>query len=130
LTGEHNTEVRPALAVEHLTKHYGRTIAVHDISFQIRRNEIGGLLGPNGAGKTTTISMILGVLKPTSGKILIEDIDLARKRTSAWQRVHLSAVYAPLPGNLIVYQNLRVFGLLYSVKALNVSSRQAWKASG
>jgi len=86
--------------------------------FQIRQNEIVGLLGPNGAGKTTTISMILGVLQPTSGKIVIEDVDLAYKRTAALQKANFSAVYAPLPGNLTVYQNLRIFGLIYGVKKL------------
>lgn len=116
----HNTEVRPILAIEHLTKHYGETVAVDDISFHIGQNEIVGLLGPNGAGKTTTISMILGVLQPTSGKILIEGLDLAQNRTAVLQKVNFSAVYAPLPGNLTVYQNLHVFGLIYSVKKLKI----------
>lgn len=114
----HNGEVRQILTVEHLSKRYGERIAVDDISFGLRQNEIVGLLGPNGAGKTTTISMILGVLEPTSGKIAIEDIDLARNREAALQRANFSAVYAPLPGNLTVYQNLRVFGLMYGVKGL------------
>ena len=107
------------LAVEHLTKRYGATTAVNDISFHIRQNEIVGLLGPNGAGKTTTISMVLGVLQPTSGKVLVERVDVARSRTNALQRVNFSAVYAPLPGNLTVSQNLKVFGLIYAVKNLN-----------
>lgn len=106
------------LAVERLTKHYGRKVAVDDISFEIRQNEIVGLLGPNGAGKTTTISMILGVLQPTSGRIAIQGIDLARRRSAALQRANFSAVYAPLPGNLTAYENLRVFGLIYGVKGL------------
>ena len=93
-------------------------MAVSDISFEIRQNEIVGLLGPNGAGKTTTISMILGVLQPTSGKIVIQDIDLEHRRSAALQRANFSAVYAPLPGNLTVYQNLRVFGLIYGIKGL------------
>ena len=99
-------------------KQYGATIAVNDISFHIRQNEIVGLLGPNGAGKTTTISMVLGILQPTSGKILIEGLNVAHNRTSALQKVNFSAVYAPLPGNLTVYQNLKVFGLMYGVKKL------------
>jgi ABC-2 type transport system ATP-binding protein len=110
--------VRQILTVEHLSKRYGERVAVDDISFVVRQNEIVGLLGPNGAGKTTTISMILGVLEPTSGKIAIEGIDLARNRKAALERANFSAVYAPLPGNLTVYQNLRVFGLMYGVKKL------------
>ena len=107
------------LAVERLSKHYGEKIAVDEISFHVAENEIVGLLGPNGAGKTTTISMILGVLQPTSGRILIKGIDLAANRSAALLRANFSAVYAPLPGNLTVNQNLRVFGLIYGVKALN-----------
>lgn len=101
--------------MEHLTKRYGETLAVDDISFQVAANEIVGLLGPNGAGKTTTISMILGVLEPTGGRIAITGIDLARKRKAALDKSNFSAVYAPLPGNLTVFENLRVFGLLYGV---------------
>src|SRR5437764_349508 len=106
------------LSVEKLSKKYGETIAVDGISFELERGEIVGLLGPNGAGKTTTINMVLGILEPTSGSIRIEDIDVARQRSKALDRTNFSAVYAPLPGNLTVYQNLRVFGLIYGVKNL------------
>jgi ABC-2 type transport system ATP-binding protein len=104
------------LAVTNLRKTYGPTVAVDGISFEVHRNEIVGLLGPNGAGKTTTINMVLGVLEPTSGTILIEGVDLARRRAQALERTNFAAVYAPLPGNLTVSQNLCVFGLLYAVK--------------
>jgi ABC-2 type transport system ATP-binding protein len=106
------------LSVTDLRKRYGATLAVDGISFEVRRNEIVGLLGPNGAGKTTTINMILGVLEPTSGSIQIEGIDLARRRSQALGCTNFAAVYAPLPGNLTVAQNLRVFGLMYGVKGL------------
>src|SRR6059036_3870001 len=106
------------LSVENLSKKYGDTIAVDGISFDVERNEIVGLLGPNGAGKTTTINMVLGVLEPTSGSILIEGVDVAAQRSKALERTNFAAVYAPLPGNLTVYQNLRVFGLIYTVKNL------------
>jgi len=110
--------VTPVLSVANLRKLYGETVAVDDISFAIARNEIVGLLGPNGAGKTTTINMILGVLEPTSGSIRIEGIDLAAHRSRALARTNFAAVYAPLPGNLTVYQNLRIFGMIYEVKPL------------
>ncbi len=106
------------LVVNKLTKTYGQTLAVDGVSFQVRPNEIVGLLGPNGAGKTTTISMVLGVLEPSSGSIEIEGLDIARQRSQALSRTNFAAVYAPLPGNLTVEQNLRVFGLLYEVKGL------------
>ena len=108
----------PVLSVEDLCKSYGETRAVDGITFRVAPGEIVGLLGPNGAGKTTTINMVLGVLAPTSGAIRIEGLDLARRRCDALQRTNFAAVYAPLPGNLTVAQNLRVFGLMYGVRDL------------
>jgi ABC-2 type transport system ATP-binding protein len=110
--------VTAVLTVSDLRKSYGGTPAVDGVSFEVRPNEIVGLLGPNGAGKTTTINMILGVLSPTSGSIHIEGLDLARRRRAAIGRTNFAAVYAPLPGNLTVMQNLRVFGMIYGVERL------------
>jgi len=106
------------LSVDRLRRLYGKTVAVDGVSFEVERGEIVGLLGPNGAGKTTTINMILGVLEPTSGTIRIEGADIVTGRARALERTNFAAVYAPLPGNLTVYQNLRVFGLMYGVKEL------------
>ena len=108
----------PTLSVTHLRKHYGATIAVDDLSFEVGRREIVGLVGPNGAGKTTTINMILGVLAPTSGTIRIEGRDLVRERRAALSCANFAAVYAPLPGNLTVAQNLRIFAMLYGVRRI------------
>jgi len=104
------------LSVSSLSKSYGATVAVDRVSFDVKPREIVGLLGPNGAGKTTTINMILGVLEPGSGSIHVEGIDLATHRSRAMERTNFAAVYAPLPGNLTVEQNLRVFALIYGVK--------------
>jgi ABC-2 type transport system ATP-binding protein len=106
------------LRVRDLRKRYGVTLAVDGVTFEVQRNEIVGLLGPNGAGKTTTINMILGVLEPTSGSIEVQGANIARNRSHVLERVNFAAVYAPLPGNLTVAQNLRFFGLIYSVKDL------------
>jgi ABC-2 type transport system ATP-binding protein len=108
----------PVLFVRSLRKQYGATVAVDEVSFSVARNEIVGLLGPNGAGKTTTINMVLGVLTPTSGTIQIEGVDLAAQRGRALAYTNFAAVYAQLPGNLTVYQNLRIFGMIYGVKNL------------
>ena len=110
---------QPVLSVQRLSKRYGEKIAVDSISFEVRPNEIVGLLGPNGAGKTTTINMVLGVLAPTAGSIHIEGIDLAAHRSHAMECTNFAAVYAPLPGNLTVYQNLKVFGMIYGVAQLS-----------
>ena len=85
---------------------------------EVSAGEIVGLLGPNGAGKTTTINMILGVLEPTAGRIAIEGVDLRADRSAALSSTNFAAVYAPLPGNLTVEQNLRVFGMIYAVENL------------
>jgi ABC-2 type transport system ATP-binding protein len=111
----------PVLSVSNLEKVYGDTTAVRDISFEVCRNEIVGLLGPNGAGKTTTINIVLGVLEPTRGKVTIEGIEVQRHRSRALARTNFAAVYSPLPGNLTVAQNLRIFGMIYAVR--NLSSR-------
>src|SRR5574337_811259 len=108
----------PVLSVSNLHKRYGDTLAVDAVNFTVGRNEIVGLLGPNGAGKTTTINMVLGVLAPSAGQILIDGVDVARQRRPALARTNFAAVYAPLPGNLTVYQNLRIFGLIYAVADL------------
>lgn len=106
------------LSLKDLRKTYGATVAVDSISFVVGHNEIVGLLGPNGAGKTTTINMVLGVLEPQSGHVTIDGLDLFKQRSQALSRTNFAAVYTPLPGNLTVTQNLRIFGRLYGVKDL------------
>jgi ABC-2 type transport system ATP-binding protein len=109
-----------ALRVTGLHKQYAGLTAVDGVSFDVRRGEIVGLLGPNGAGKTTTINMVLGVLAPTAGSIQIGQVDLARYRSLALAQTNFAAVYASLPGNLTVRENLRFFGLLYGIRNLRV----------
>jgi ABC-2 type transport system ATP-binding protein len=108
----------PALRAVHLHKAYAAVTAVDDISFSVNRGEIVGLLGPNGAGKTTTINMVLGVLAATTGSVEIDGIDISKQRARALARTNFAAVYATLPGNLTVIENLRFFGLLYGIDSL------------
>jgi len=109
------------LSVNGLTKFYGKKVAVDNVSFEVWRGEIVGLVGPNGAGKTTTINMILGILTPSSGTIFVAGMNIADKRSTVLNLMNFSAVYAPLPGNLTVFENLYIFSLLYGVK--NIKSR-------
>ncbi len=108
----------PALELNAIVKKYDHVVAVESATLSVHPGEIVGLLGPNGAGKTTTFTMVLGVLLPTSGTILIDGIDLRANRSEALSRTNFAAVYAQLPGNLTVLQNLRIFGLLYQVPNL------------
>ena len=110
---------RVALRAIHLRKVYGSVTALDGVSFAVNSGEIVGLLGPNGAGKTTTINMVLGVLAATTGSVEIGGIDISRERARALARTNFAAVYATLPGNLTVIENLRFFGLLYSIDSLS-----------
>jgi ABC-2 type transport system ATP-binding protein len=112
------TSAAPVLTVSGLKKVYDGLIAVDDVSFEVNPGEIVGLVGPNGAGKTTTISMILGVLEPSAGQVRIDGADLSTQRAKALARTNFATAYAPLPGNLTVEQNLKVFGLIYGVRDL------------
>jgi ABC-2 type transport system ATP-binding protein len=92
---------------------------VKSISFAIKRNEIIGLLGPNGCGKTTTIGMILGLLKPSSGKVLIDNQDIEKNRVDILKKINFISPYIELPKKLTVKQNLFVYGKLYNIENLD-----------
>lgn len=106
------------LAVNGLTKEYGSVKAIDGISFSVPSGRIIGLLGPNGAGKTTTINMVLGILEPTRGSIEIFGMNLKEHRSAISKDINFVAVYAHMPANLTVRQNLHIFGLLYEVRNL------------
>lgn len=98
-----------------LSKHYGRTVAVDSVDFSVAHGATVGLLGGNGAGKSTTISMLLGLLIPTSGSIRILGHDMATDRFAALARMNFSSPYVALPGRLSVAENLRIYCHLYDV---------------
>ena len=106
------------LKVIGLSKDYNGKSAVKNISFEVEKNEIIGILGPNGCGKTTTIGMILGLLKPTKGKVLINEIEIENGRIDLLDKINFISPYIELPKKLTVRQNLEVYGRLYDVKNL------------
>ncbi len=106
----------PVIDVRGLTKRYGEVLAVDNVSFAVPRGRITGLLGGNGAGKTTTISMLLGLLIPTSGSIQVLGEDMLRHRHRVLPRVNFSSPYVDLPHRLTVRENLTVFALLYGLR--------------
>src|SRR5918996_2503676 len=104
------------LHVHDLTKVFNEIVAVERLSFSIERGEIVGILGVNGAGKTTTLQMILGLIRPTSGRIEIFGRDHEQHRIEILRRMNFSSVGVNLPMNLPVSQNLWIFAKLYGVK--------------
>ena len=98
-----------------LKKRFGDFEAVKDISFKIKKGEIFGILGPNGAGKTTTLNMILGLLRPTSGKIIIEGYDNASEGKKIKQLIGFMTQETVVDSYLTAKDNLRIFARLYHI---------------
>ena len=110
----------PVIQVSDLRKSFGDTLAVDGIDFVVPRAATAALLGGNGAGKTTTLSMLLGLLLPTAGRIRIFGEDMLRHRYRVLPRMNFSSPYVDLPHRLTVRQNLRVYGRLYELRHLEM----------
>jgi ABC-type multidrug transport system, ATPase component len=107
-----------AIEVSGLSKTFGSVTAVDRVSFTVARGSTTALLGGNGAGKTTTLSMLLGLLLPTSGTIRVLGEDMVRHRYRVLPRLNFSSPYVDLPHRLTVRENLTVYGHLYGVPDL------------
>ena len=107
------------IEVKKLNKIYDKTIAVKDLSFVINKGKIIGLLGPNGCGKTTTIAMILGLVKPTSGEVIIKGKNFEKERINLLEKMNFISPYVELPKKLTIEENLKVYAGLYGVKNAN-----------
>jgi len=106
------------IEINNLSKMYKNTLAVKDINFKINKGSIVGLLGPNGCGKSTTIGMMLGLIKPTSGEVLINNKNIEKDRTDLLQKMNFISPYIELPKKLTIEENLNVYGRMYGVKNL------------
>ena len=107
------------IEIQKLNKVYNKKIAVKDLTFEINKGKIVGLLGPNGCGKTTTIAMILGLLKPTSGEVLIKGKNIEKERINLLEKMNFISPYVELPKKLTVEENLKVYADLYGVTNTN-----------
>ncbi|WP_431856275.1 ABC transporter ATP-binding protein [Azospirillum sp.] len=107
--------IKAAIRTDRLTKRFGDVTAVDSVSFTVAAGTVTGLLGGNGAGKTTTISMLLGLLLPTSGTVEVLGADMARHRHAVLPRMNFSSPYVELPHRLTVRENLTVYGHLYGL---------------
>ena len=108
------------IEIKNLNKRYNNILAVKNINFKINRGSIVGLLGPNGCGKTTTIGMMLGLIKPSSGTVFINDqnIESEKNRTKILEKMNFISPYVELPKKLTVEENLKVYGKMYGVNNL------------
>ena len=109
-----------SIEINNLNKKYNNVEAVQNINFKISKGSIVGLLGPNGCGKTTTIGMMLGLIKPTSGSVIIKNknIENESNRTKILEKMNFISHYVELPKKLNVYENLKVYGKMYGVNNL------------
>ncbi|MHB1218007.1 MAG: ABC transporter ATP-binding protein [Alphaproteobacteria bacterium] len=107
--------LEPAIRVTRLTKRYKTVLAVAALDFAVTRGSATALLGGNGAGKTTTLSMIMGLVLPTSGTIEVLGQDMVHHRYRVLPRMNFSSPYVELPRSLTVRENLNVFARLYGI---------------
>jgi ABC-2 type transport system ATP-binding protein len=103
------------IAVSHLTKTFGRLVAVQDVSFRVEKGEIFAFLGPNGAGKTTTVKMLTTLLKPTAGRVKIDGLDTIRDAKDVRRKFGMVFQDASLDGELTAHETLDFHGSLYRV---------------
>ena len=105
----------PAIRVDSVSKRYGRTLALDEISFDVRDRELFALLGPNGAGKTTLMHILCTILRPDSGVAMIGGFDVVRNPLAARSRLGLVFQEPSLDDRLTVRENLELHGLVYGV---------------
>ena len=112
----------PAVEIDHISKRYGRTLALDDVTFDVRRGQIAGLIGPNGAGKTTLFKTISGILRPSAGTITFEGHDLLSIAPA--RRPHLGIAH--VPEGRQVFPSLTVMENL-EMGAMTEAGRRDWK---
>lgn len=103
------------LRTENLSKSYDSTVAVHNLNLNIAAGEIYGFLGPNGAGKTTTIRLLLGLLKPTNGRVFLFDDPITDDIISLKRRIGVVAEEPPPAGRMTAWELVRFFADLNHV---------------
>ena len=115
-TQQPDTRRAAPVDVVDLRKAYGAVTAVDGITFALAPGTITALLGGNGAGKTTTISMLMGLVIPTSGVARVFGCDMARERHKVLHRMNFESPYVDIPMRMTVRQNLEIFARLYGVR--------------
>lgn len=115
-----------AIDVVNLTKHFGRFIAVDNISFRVPRGQIFGFLGANGAGKSTTIRMLIGLLEPTSGTATVGGFDVMKQTDLLKKNIGYMSQRFSLYEDMTVEENIYFFGGVYGLRKDRIRARMKW----
>ena len=105
-----------AIETHNLTKKYKDKVAVNNLNLSIKKKELFALLGTNGAGKTTTIKMLSSIILPTSGEIIINDLDLSKNKQKIKEILNVSPQETAIAPNLTVLENLEFMAGVYEIK--------------
>ena len=112
--------------VQGITKQFGSVKALSDVTLQVRRGEIFGLLGPNGSGKSTLIRILCGLLKPTSGRGLVDGLDVDKQGEEVRRHIGYVSQAFSLYRDLTVDENLDFFSSIYGLRAAEREARKEW----
>jgi ABC-2 type transport system ATP-binding protein len=114
----------PTIVVERLGKRFGEFVAVDNVSFTVKRGEVYGWLGPNGAGKTTTIRMLLGLLRPSTGRMRVLGLDPTTQAKEMHSRVGYMSQRFTLYDDLTARENIRFYGQVYGLSGAALRQRR------
>jgi ABC-2 type transport system ATP-binding protein len=117
-------ETSPAILVEDLVKHFDGFAAVDHVSLTVSHGEIFGFLGPNGAGKTTTIRILLGLLRPTSGRVAVLGYDVPKQAKAMQARTGYMSQLFTLYRDLTAVENINFYGRVYGLRAKALAQRR------
>jgi len=114
---------KTVIKVENLVKKFGSFVANDNLSFEVYEGEIFGFLGANGAGKTTAIKILCGLSLPTSGKLIVDGMDVYRERDKIKKRIGYMSQKFSLYDDLKVYENIRYYAGIYGLSRAYIKSR-------
>jgi ABC-2 type transport system ATP-binding protein len=109
----------PVVAVRHVSKHFGQTRALDDVSLDVRRGEMFGVIGPDGAGKTTLLRLVCGLFAPDSGSVSLVGVDPFRSHRQATHAIGYLSQQFSLYGDLSIDENIEFFAELHGVDDLD-----------
>ena len=118
--------MKPIICTRGLTRHFGATVAVADLTLEIGAGEVFGFLGHNGAGKTTTVRLLNGILKPTSGEARLFGLNPLTDGPAIRQQTGVLTETPSLDDRLTARTSLRIFGRIYNVPSVQLEARVNW----